>query len=156
MFSYKTVKLDLPGTVFQHPFVYTGPGGPNSAVYQIKDTFIPFDELRKRLCGTPDERREAYTRDWLTYCANIPSTSTTQKNQVKQIVPQDNGIMIALKLSFDGRHLLTRDSKGNYDAGASGKLLGQLLDPGLEATEAVANLSRFIFKRWCRKYLIEL
>lgn len=120
----------------------------------LSNTFIPFDILYTRLAGDVADRQKAYTRDWLSYCAYRYFLDRQRDRQSSRPKPDQH------LLTWDGAHLQARDTAGNLGfkdkdgkfVPVGAKFLYHLLQPEDEKiTFSQENLSRHIFKRWCRE-----
>ncbi|KAK4671721.1 hypothetical protein QC764_0098150 [Podospora pseudoanserina] len=144
-----------------HKYVFSGsnqsviPGG-----HVMSNTFIPLKILDTRLCGDWPGRQQAYTRDWLTFCAytvalELEKPEQDQRN-IHDLLPNElvpkyqDAQELKRKLSqWDGSHLVARDSAGSVPAMAGAKFLYHLLHRDDMKSMSASKVARHIFIRWC-------
>lgn len=131
--------------------LYIHTGDSNSGLPVNAYVFLPLSELQLRLTGDPQSRKEAYIKDWLTFCANRKSSIVPIPDS-KNYIPTDS---IAKwkddKGTFDGSHLETRNNLGEYTKGGAAKFLADLLNP-TPNLDTVKDIPLLIFRKWCREY----
>lgn len=133
----------------------------------MSNTFIPLKILDTRLCGDWPGRQQAYTRDWLTFCAftvalELEKPDQDQRN-IHDLLPNElvpkyqDAQELKRKLSqWDGSHLVARDSAGSVPAMAGAKFLYHLLHRDDMKSMSASKVARHIFIRWCRKSTLEI
>ena len=129
---------------------YIHTGDSNNGLPVNAYVFLPLSELQLRLTGDPQSRKEAYIKDWLTFCAHRVSSIVTIINSGNYIPKPTIPNWKALKDTFDGSHLETRNNLGQPTKGAA-KFLGDLLQPTPEV-DTVKDIPLLIFRKWCREY----
>ncbi|KAI1171380.1 hypothetical protein F4777DRAFT_593821 [Nemania sp. FL0916] len=152
-FVYQRTSLPQESLYACEKFVFTGSNDSGIGSFLRKNIFIPLDALKLRLNGTKEERRIAYTQDWLTFCNYVCNSDHTNQGFINQSAEaagfsDEIGHRGKTYLAgFNGSHLKIRDSTGANYPNDSLRFLGLLLEPS--SRDKCTNLPLFIFKRWC-------